>query len=123
MAIPKDPYTQDIFDHVALHLLRQGVESGPYGGAYTLRDDAGRSCAIGCLIDEKHLPPESHIGKGIESRVVRRAVASSIGVDTLHRYTIALLTDLQRVHDTVFTGDWRPALNAVAEQHGLDPLP
>jgi hypothetical protein len=116
-AIPQDPTLQEVFDHVARHLLRQHQRSRSFDGC-VLRAGELR-CAIGCLISDdvlRQCPP-----RGDETReCIREAVAKSIGLDFLHPVAVRLLRDLRCVHDFEQVAEWPVALRRVAVEWDFD---
>lgn len=91
---------QKLFDKVVNHLVAQGKQSighfpsGDEGCLYRSKD--GLSCAVGCLIEDKHYT------RDMENRepgypVVTEGLRKS-GVST-DASTLQLLRELQRIHD------------------------
>jgi hypothetical protein len=124
-AIPQDPTLQEVFDHVARHLLRQGerctfAENGN-GCAMTSRD---MRCAVGSLLG----PGEEAVARidrylnnsSIGQERVQALVANSLGLDFLHGLTVRLLDRLQGIHDLRSPDTWRTSLLAVAREWGFD---
>lgn len=119
-SIPQDPTLQQVFDHVARHLLRQGVQCS-IDGHGALRLD-GRRCAIGCLISDATFDLLDVHPYGNEmSMVVQAAVAEDIGVDFLHGETVELLGELRCLHDHAPPSRWPERLASVARGWGFDP--
>lgn len=110
------PTKQETFDTVAKHLLTQGERSeSSFGCAY--RGDGGLKCAVGVLIPEERYYPD------MEGASVSNTPFILNGVAKLMRrlgHDLALLGELQRVHDEHEPDDWRECLEAVAREHGLE---
>lgn len=126
--------SQEIFDKVAVHLIKQGRPSktlrdvpGPALCVY--RDGKGGSCAVGCLIpDEKYDPDfdmadDSSVNAMLNSEAFCEALKAG-GVDPESQ--AFLLAELQEFHDTMpdYKGQAMTAflldrLPEVARAHGL----
>jgi hypothetical protein len=118
-AIPQDPTLQEVFDHVARHLLRQRSRSENYRNCALRSLD--RRCAIGCLISDEAYFDSVCSNNGDESNaLVREAVARSIGVDFLHPETVELLASLRWIHDGEAIRRWGHELLALAGKWGFD---
>ena len=116
---------QDLFNFVATHLMTQKERCiDPEEGGCAYRDDVGRRCAIGCLIDDKHY------SKSIESLLptatcVLDAVEGSIGRTITGRYDCSphteriMLKRLQGIHDAEEVEDWPTSLRAAAHDYEL----
>lgn len=102
---------QTAFDKVVRHLLKQGKrsESSEAGGC-AYRGEMGLACAVGCLIpDDEYRPSlEGESVENIQKKIPSIALLSQM-----------LLMDLQHTHDSHDPADWRTALIADAEMHGL----
>ncbi len=112
---------QNIFDTVAEHLLIQN-EKSVFGDVCAYRGEDGRRCAIGVLI-----PDEYYVESIEDSTVFNEAVDGHLtnvlkanGIDINDDYTIKLLRELQRVHDTNEIRDWPNELCQVAKRYGLN---
>lgn len=106
---------QQLFDHVAKHLLTQ-KEKAQDGNYCKYRDRDGRRCAVGACI------PDS----------LYRAAFETIGIESLmEKYpeirelfperSAVLLSNLQLLHDNCETKDWARHLTNLAEGFGLVP--
>jgi hypothetical protein len=118
--IPKDPTLQQLYNYVARHLLSQKARAYDVtAGGCVLRDEAGRACAIGCLI-----APGAFVGVREDecSPRVRDAICEDLGVSMLYKQTLCLLRDLRRVHDHYPVDLWPSYLQHVAAEHGLKPI-
>lgn len=130
MLFEKPPTKQELFDHVAVHLLTQKAQSKTMGGSckYRLNETAGDPirCAVGCLIDDLHYNPD-YEGKIFGSDDVRIAVERSIGrplegfnngIDD--KTEVHLLGDLQVLHDGSAEPDnWHDQLLTMADKYQL----
>ena len=106
-----DNHMQELFDKVAKHLLtqREPAIAKDYT-ACRYRAPDGKSCAIGCLIDDKHYK-EDYEGVGVGStsycdddrqELLRDSLEASLGFK-LSGDDFALLGRLQSVHDLSLT--------------------
>lgn len=115
---------QSLFDRVATHLLTQEVRAWDTDNERCMyRDDDGRSCAVGCLIEESKYSYEIEgrslsDGNSSDTRRIIDAVEGSLG-HNLNDDEVSLLTKLQHVHDAIDIDDWRRQLACVAESYGL----
>jgi hypothetical protein len=117
--IPQSPTMQQLFDHVARHLLEQGAEADNGGHGWVLRDREGRTCAIGCLITPDLLDGLDVKGSELDLPV-RLAICESIGIRELPGPTLELLACLREVHDLAYPRERRERLAEVASEHQLD---
>jgi hypothetical protein len=114
---------EDIFATVKSHLLKQNAVSEDDGGSCRLRGQDGRRCAIGVLIDDAHYD-ERLEGLGIgyyttgQDGPLLKALARS-GVDAYQSRVVALLQDLEDVHDAGDVAAWRVQLDDLARRHEL----
>lgn len=112
---------QQIFATVRTHLLAQQAMSEDDGGSCRLRGRDGRRCAIGALIrDEHYWPGLEEFGIGYylagQDAPLLRALAMS-AVDAYQPRVIALLQDLEDVHDAGDVAHWPEQLDEVARRH------
>ena len=107
--------SQEIFDTVRDHLLKQGVKSqtdlgGPVQCMY--RGPGGLKCAVGCLItDEEYLPE-------MEGTDIDKLDLEFFNLEHLGSY-MYLIADLQDCHDHYEPSSWAKRLQEIAEHHGL----
>ena len=103
---------QEIFDKVATHLLTQMAKSSRLnplippaiqGETCLYRDSFGRKCAVGCLIPDELYDPD------MDPRSVAELLDEFPELDSLRKH-VALLEDLQGIHDTVEPTRWKTAL-------------
>lgn len=116
---------QELFNYVARHLLEQNERCiDPEDGGCAYRDDVGRRCAIGCLIDDKHYS-KSLEGLRLTATCVMDAVEGSIGRKITGRYDCSphteriVLKRLQGIHDAEEVEDWPTFLRAAAHDYEL----
>lgn len=128
---------QAIYTRVRRHLLTQGERSqvwlpppdndspGEYVCQY--RTDSGLKCAIGCLIPDRvyhprieGIPISAHylLSSGdwwgpLATTLTRAGIPAS-------ETSVALLLDLQRIHDKWPVERWECALDAIARRFNLD---
>lgn len=116
-----------VFDRVAKHLLKQNAKAvlpDDYTCAY--RGQNGLKCAVGCLIKKAHYDPRMEGATPTDkprSRAEKRLRTSlklSLGLKKLDSKLLALLNDLQIVHDGYDTPRWPGELAVVAARHGLN---
>ncbi|MFM0469950.1 MULTISPECIES: hypothetical protein [Paraburkholderia] len=112
---------QQIFIAVRSHLLAQMAVSEDDSGSCRLRGRDGRRCAIGALIHDEHYSPaleEFGIGyyQAGEGGPLLRALAMS-GVNAYEPRVIALLQDLEDVHDEGDVARWHEQFEDVARRH------
>mgnify|MGYP000506341859 CR=1 FL=1 len=104
---------QQVFDYVVRKLFEQGCKStvsndGDLHCAY--RGNDGTKCAGGWLIRDEQYNPKM---EGYSWMVV-------VGMYDLCSNHMDLVTDLQDIHDSYGTQDWRKAFKYVAEKHHLN---
>lgn len=107
---------QQVFDHVARHLLTQGEKSGVYDPEirdYTCmyRGPHGLMCAAGCLMTDEEYQP------AFESKSWDCGLVEGGRVPAAHA---ALIADLQTVHDEDAVEMWPGRLRLLAGFHKLD---
>ena len=123
---------QEIFDQVTHHLLTQKEKSQDIHGC-RYRDDKGRSCAVGCLVETEHYNPNFEgvcmdedramaAGQHFKFQLLRTALRDS-GVCLDMKYVSLLLLELQELHDETLIVDWEAQLRRVAERRGLTYTP
>lgn len=104
--------TQEIFDHVSQHLLKQGAPS-KRDHRCLLRDDHGRMCAVGCLIlEDSYNPSLEELADFQAHHSFRRLDPWMIEVlepviGEMNQEKFDLLRDLQALHDDR-RNDWTP---------------
>lgn len=107
-----DATAQQVFDHVATHLLTQNERSMSVGGVCRYRHGIFR-CAAGCLISDAEYDA---IGPAkVENRCWQTLALERL-VPSHHR---ELISALQSTHDNCEPEDWPDALQEVAEQFDL----
>ncbi len=109
---------QEIFDTVALHLIKQGKKSVNDIGRCLYRSPEGLKCAIGCLI------PDEVYQRSMEGHGVSRLLGNYDSLKFLWPFD-AILNDIQRVHDNTYSEGqiWTDAvvlrLRKIAEKYNL----
>ena len=101
---------QEIFDQVAIHLLKQNQRScREIDGVCVYRNSYGLKCAAGCLIgDDEYTPAfEDNTWGGLEDMNL---------VPSNHN---DLIVQLQRIHDNCDPRIWNVRLAELAFQYGL----
>lgn len=101
---------QEVFDHVAKHLLTQKAKclgDKFHGCAY--RNEKGMSCAAGCII------ADDEYKKSMEGKTWMDLVGCTI-VPKAH---YELIDHLQAAHDLKKPQEWPTAIQAVAKYHNL----
>jgi hypothetical protein len=113
---------QQAFDKVVKHLLTQGMKStDSITGYCQYRGDSGRSCAVGCLIDDLDYSPNLEgntvmtLGEHYPAAKIMGVTVQDISVDDLN-----ILGELQAIHDTVPCSDWRSTLEKMAKERNLN---
>lgn len=99
---------QEVFDHVASHLLAQGKKS-LYKGSCSYRGKDGLKCAAGCLMADSEYDPDW------EGKSWFHLIEVGIAPEQ-NRY---IISELQKVHDNASPERWREKLGLVAEQFDL----
>jgi len=104
---------KQVFKRVAKHLLAQDEACGTrYDCWYRHPSRVELKCAIGCLIPDKFYSEEIE-NKTVEEPIVKEVLKKSLKT-SFTSSDIALLKDLQDVHDYQDTKDWRWRLDALA---------
>ena len=119
MTIPSD--RQAAFEHVAMHLLRQGKKSLRWGHC-AYRGDDGLKCAVGCLISDEDYDPamDNEGGEGGVSLDTQRGACLVWPALDDCPLTVDELQELQRVHDCLLPVDWPIWLRRFANDFGFD---
>jgi hypothetical protein len=118
---------QEVFDKVASHLLKQNMKSLDGDDPDLPFDDEwamyrieffvdGKliklQCAAGCLI-----PDEQYDESVMEGSYWRELVDCGLAPDK----HVLLIEELQKLHDRLPVGEWRPGLLLIARTFGLSP--
>jgi hypothetical protein len=109
---------QEVFNHVAAHLLEQNEVCSCYGTRPDYWDTNGRSCAIGCLVPESMQQEYVTTAYRGPENDLRTLWTKLLGFECDH-FTKAFLTELQRVHDLYKPADWRKKLKQLATFYDL----
>lgn len=105
---------QQMFDVMVSHMKAQGHKAVS-NGRCAYRGDDGSKCAVGALIKDEYYS-EGIEGLGVGRLALRqggswplgKALSQSLGMDILsrgHERTLAMLSDMQDVHDTAANWD------------------
>ena len=100
---------QQVFDHIAAHLLTQNKRSIDDTDVCAYRGQGGLKCAAGCLIDDPEYDP--HFENNIWSELIRCGCVPD--------HHAALIERLQGVHDLHPVEKWKGQLSRVAAEEGL----
>lgn len=100
----KECTEQQVFDFVAVHLMKQRKRSVGAGGFCAYRGYGGDSCAAGCLI------PNKDYSRNLEGRDWKMLVGD--GVMPLNHHE--LIISLQNIHDKYDGAFWGDKLNDLA---------
>jgi hypothetical protein len=102
--------TQQVFDQVATHLLKQKRRSeGKGSGLCAYKSENGRKCAAGCLISDAEYKPEFE-GNNWREMISRHKVPA---------YHEELILTLQSLHDKVPPPEWCEGLRKIAKTYDL----
>lgn len=92
--IGEDMSYQQVFDHVVMHLAKQGKRSmREEGGGCAYRGKDNTSCAVGCLINDTDYKYQ------FEGYPIKQLVALHPYVVQSDMRLVLLLMDLQHAHD------------------------
>lgn len=122
--IPNINTKQDLFNHVATHLMTQKEAASNTAGD-CLYHLGGLRCAVGCLIDEEHYSGGLE-GLRLTASAVLDAVEGSIGRpiegrhDTIPGTERVLLKHLQGIHDAEDVAVWAYHLRMAAHEYRLE---
>jgi len=115
----KKERSQELFNTIAEHLMKQNAQSINEDGNCLYKDAEGRKCAVGCLI------PDDLYDAEIEGRMIvwDGAIYHLLlkVIPDVDREGAILLRELQKVHDRCYLeGTFGDALRAVVTVHDLD---
>jgi len=110
---------QELFDKVAKHLLTQKAKAMRvmgYEPRCAYRGEDGKSCAVGCLIDDTEYAP------WMEGNPVDWLFDMDLPLTLREKLegNRGLLLDLQEVHDEYEVENWEQALRNLAKSHDLE---
>jgi hypothetical protein len=108
--------SQEIFDKVKAHLLKQNKQSLDDDGSCRYRNSDGTRCAVGIFIDDNWYS-ESLEGKDCQSTLVTDVLKKL----KFSSKQICLLSSLQDIHDCVEPKKWPYRLELCAKQYRLNP--
>ena len=109
--------TQQVFDKVATHLLKQGKRSmleTRNEAICAYRGDQGVSCAVGCLIPDERYDPIIE-GAGVSNARVQELLPE------MEHVAHDLLSSLQCMHDHCENNNFDVPLRIVACRYNLSP--
>ena len=114
-------HINQVSGYIADHLLKQGKQAATEGKCQYRADD-GCMCAVGVVIDPEHYDANFE-GGSLSSPEVRRAVASSLGIDEglidygtpMHK----MMRAWQRYHDCSYTEFTEKEINHKAREINL----
>jgi hypothetical protein len=123
---------QEIYDKTKAHLLTQRARSGINPSSYMgclYRSPDGKACAVGAHMTDDEA---ASCGEGWSmplndsdylAYASRYNTAQRVFIERMrsHKDNLALLKELQRVHDNEPVTLWERKLAAVAERFGLNP--
>lgn len=106
---------QEVFDHIAKHLLTQGeackeIDDISEGPICRYRNSDDQSCAAGCLISPKEYHSYKFEGKGWTKLVEDKLVPQD---------HFELIDQLQRIHDCNPAEKWYKCLQFLAKNSNL----
>jgi hypothetical protein len=118
---------QELFDKIAIHLLKQNQRSmNDTGGCVYHHKDTGNYCAVGCLFKDTGIDTDEFEGIGIHSVIhsgfikdkvkLLKSALDKIGI-TSNQYEI--LDYLQGLHDNVSVDLWYDNLMFTAKLYNL----
>ncbi len=117
-----DATAQEVFNHVAHHLLTQNVKAGEkvdWSFVCLYKDGRNNKCAAGCLIPDelytKEMEDRPWFSTG-ENSLGKRGMCQEFGFPDNHS---GLINNLQEVHDAYSPAGWKDRLSNVAVLNGL----
>lgn len=117
VATLNDHTTQEVFDHVAAHLLSQNtrsrLEDSHVVGGCAYRGTRGRTCAAGYIISDDEYHPS------IESDKWEKAL-TKLGYLPESTPHTELILSLQDIHDRTPVYDWFDSLGELAAEQQLN---
>lgn len=113
---------QGQFDKIVEHLAAQKTRAMSGNAdvcAYRSKD--GKSCAVGCLVNDDLAAKMDRLGMSVNSKAVWNLAKDQIGIDSLSDYGQTFYFDTQLAHDmSIDLDDLKGRLDRVAVKHGLD---
>jgi len=111
LATLKDATEQQVFDQVAIHMIKQGKKSLTGVGNCAYRGVDGLKCAAGCLIADDEYNPAFDIENNSWYKLVDNGYVPD--------YHSKLIIQLQRLHDNSPERHWESELRGMAFGRGL----
>lgn len=110
------PYTdQTALNAVVAHSRKQPEKSqSPFGAGCQYRGPHGLMCFVGALIPEPEMQQMLSRNESLNTRCVTEVVREPEIEDLFSQVNPALLSRIQKVHDTKRVQDWDAALRRVA---------
>lgn len=100
---------QEVYNHVARHLLTQKERSTNCGAACMYRGNFNLKCAAGCLISDDEYSPDME-DTGWQALIREKVVPRKHG---------ALIQELQNIHDNINPDEWQAELDLLAKHKRL----
>lgn len=100
--------SQEVFDTIAAHLLKQ-LEVAQEGGLCRYRTEDGLKCAAGCLI-----PDDLY-----NDRIEGNSWGAVLELKDWPKDHDTLIISLQGIHDTYAPPSWKSGLKSLADDFGL----
>lgn len=114
---------QETFDRVIDHLRKQGCKAEDENGCVYLDPETGRKCAAGCLISKDRYTDKIE-GASIFDDYGRFSTSSpEYLVSTIIKdegHDLALVKELQAIHDSYDVEDWEAKFRVVARTFSLE---
>jgi len=114
---------KEIYERVSAHLLTQRAVSEDDNGSCRLRCEDGRRCAIGSLIsDEIYCPNVEGIGISYYQHASDGALLQMLYASNVNAYDqeiMALLIELEVVHDDASVSEWPTLLVDMGHRHAF----
>lgn len=114
---------KEIYERVSAHLLTQRTVPEDENGSCRLRCEDGRRCAIGSLIsDEVYRPNIEGIGISYYQHASDGALLQMLYASNVNAYDqeiMALLIELEAVHDDTRVTEWQTLLLDIGHRHAF----
>lgn len=102
---------QEVFNHIALHLLKQNARSlrRPNSTACAYRSYDGLRCAAGCVIS----------GLEYNNEFEGKSWLGLVGAGKVPKNHAILISDFQKMHDGEIPANWPDEIKDIAKKHNL----
>jgi hypothetical protein len=107
---------QQVFDHIATHLLTQNAKSTDGAQGCLYRGKLGRRCAAGCVIGDSEYTIQMDGGFGENGTSWNDLIDDGIITQTAHR---KLISEMQAIHDGFEVEGWKEQLEKYADHYGF----